>query len=811
MDKTQTPTLTLSGGTRMSKPLARGQEFVIGSARGARFRIPHPSLAPRHVALVWDGAATRIEDASGGKGFSINGDNQSAATLRDGDVLRVGEFEFLYRLAEATVVGGGGGLQPVWFRGVLVTEIPLSHGLTFGSGAEADVRLEDATLLPVHASIEQGADGFTVIDRGGSGLLANGSFFDRHLLYIGDRLDFGESHAFTFEGWALRRIPREAGCALTGQHLSVKAGGRELLHDAGFAARAGEFIGILGPSGAGKTTLLRTLLGLAQNASGVVKLNQLEVPAVENAHEFFGFVPQKEIVHLGLTGRQSLRYAAALRLPARTPPYEIEKLIVRLAERLGLAGHLDTPAGQLSGGQLKRLSVAVELLNRPPLLLLDEPTSGLDPEAETLLMRQLRELTATGCTVVCTTHLMENVHLMDSVEIVAAAPEAGEVGTTVFRGKPSAARVHFAVEDFSAIYQRLRDKRPSQWRQILTERAGQHPAEPQPSAEPFEPPPRPMHKRRPALPTLLRRQWEVLRSDAKNLLLLLGQPLLIGALIALAAAGEKDQSATKWFLACIAVFWMACGNAAPELVRERAIFERERFAGLGIGAYLGAKFASLGLIALSQAVLLFIAVKLSGAVGSMPWQLLALGSTALAATCIGLFISSWSRSVLQAVLLVPVVTIPQILFSGYVFKAQDWNERPVPRIVSRGFPGFASQRLVDTSLLWGVRIGNYSDLDNAGLITSYENLCTALYPTGAWLRAAAPRRFVVDETRLYREARGLPLKRKELTWDMKNPPAFRLGAVFAWTQPAMNALLALVIWTGLSLAGAAVCLRRQSE
>lgn len=813
MEQTLTPTLTLAGGTRMTKALARGQPFVIGSDRNAKFRIPHPSLAARHVVLLWDGNATHAEDTSGGLGLTVNGKPATTVTLRHGDVLRAGGFEFLYEqpaAAKATAPAPSPSLQ-VSFRGAVVEEVLLSHGLTFGSGAAADVRLEDGTLLAVHAVVEQGADGFTIVDKGGAGLLANGSFFERHLLIIGDRLDFGEHHSFLFEGWALRRVPREMGCALTGTNLIVRSGERVLLDDAGFAARAGEFVGIIGPSGAGKTTLLRALLGLSPLTGGKVRLNQAEADALPDADLYFGHVPQREIVHLELTGRQALRYSAALRLPARAPQREIEKLINHLAERLGLTEHLDTKAAELSGGQLKRLSVAVEMLSRPPVLLLDEPTSGLDPETETQLMSQLRELTAAGCTIVCTTHLMENVHLMDSVEIVAAAPQHDEAGTSVFRGKPSAAREHFGVGDLAGIYERLREKRPSEWRAAFAERVRAEAGAPAPPPEPFDPPPRPRHAKRRALPVLLRRQFDILRAETKSLLLMLGQPVLIGALIALAAAGDKDQSATKLFLSCIAAFWMACGNAAPELVRERAIFERERFAGLGIGSYLGAKFIALAAIALVQSLLLFGVVKFFGLAGALGWQLLALAGTALAATSLGLLISAWSRTVLQAVLLVPVVTIPQILFSGYVFEAKHWNERPLPRIISRAFPGFAAQRVVDTSLLWHQRIGNYSDLDEAGLITSYENLCTALHPVRVWLSAASAATVVIDEPVLYREAKGPPLKRKELPWDRENPPAFRLGAVYAWPAPAWNGLLILLGWTLLGTAGAALLLRKQQE
>jgi hypothetical protein len=167
--------------------------------------------------------------------------------------------------------------------------------------------------------------------------------------------------------------------------------------------------------------------------------------------------------------------------------------------------------------------------------------------------------------------------------------------------------------------------------------------------------------------------------------------------------------------------------------------------------------------------------------------------------------------VLQAVLLVPVITIPQILFSGFVFPAQDWNEHAVPRIASRAFPGFAAQRIVDTSLLWHERIGNYDDLDTAGLLTSYENLCTALHPTSAWLRAGTPHSFSIDERELYREAPGRPLQVKALTWHVKAPPTFRLGAVYAWPQPALHGLLQLLGWATLGLAGSAIMLRRLRE
>ncbi|TLD71975.1 ATP-binding cassette domain-containing protein [Phragmitibacter flavus] len=812
---TTAPILTLSGGTQLSKTLELDQPFHIGSARGAQFRIPHPSLQPQHATLTWNGRFTRIESAEPNAPIVLHGQPLKAPTnLRSGDIIRVGDFEFHYhapKTSSANAADSSSGLT-VPLRGKTVSEIPLESGLTFGSGSEAHVHLDDDTLLPIHAVLEKAPDGYTLIDKGGSGLLANGRYFERHPLLIGDRIDFGPEYAFTCEGWALRRIPLQNGCALTAQNIHVKSAARHLLHNAGFAAAAGEFIGIIGPSGAGKTTLLRTLCGLTPLTEGTIQLNQTRTSSLEDPARYFGYVPQKEIIHLELTGRQALRYAAALRLPARAPQLEIDKLIARLARQLGLSDHLDTPAKRLSGGQLKRLSVAVEMLSRPPLLLLDEPTSGLDPESEAQLMRQLRDLTATGCTVICATHLMENVHLMDSVEILSASVQHGEAGTTVFRGRPSAARDFFKAKDLTAIYPRLQERKPSQWRSDYETHTQQSATAPKPPAEPVAPPPRPSHRRRPALPILLHRQWDILRSDTKNLLLLLGQPLLIGLLLALAAGTSPDQVATQLFLACIATFWMACGNAAPEIVRERAIFERERFAGLRIHHYLSAKFLWLSATSLAQSLLLYTILKLFGGIaGSVLWQLTALAATTLAATGIGLLISSWSRNVLQAVLLVPVFTIPQILFSGYVFKLEDWHDRPAPRVLSRTFPGFASQRLVDTSLLWQQPIGNYDELDQAGHLTSYENLATALRPTRSWLGIQPDAPYQFEESQLYSAVRGLPMRTREGTWNPESPVKFRLGATYAWSHPAIHAIIILLLWTTLTCLGSYFFLRQQRE
>ncbi|MGI8601544.1 MAG: ATP-binding cassette domain-containing protein [Verrucomicrobiales bacterium] len=849
----EAPKLTLAGGTKLSRPLEINVPFEIGHARTASLRIPHPSVSPVHCTVIWDGPSARLLAAETSSGTKVNGlDVDSEISLHDGDQILVGIFTVLFEWPAQPLIGPepgeemssapqlstvasappshGDGALTVSFRGLEVPEVPVESDLVIGSGQEADLRLADPLISPSHARIQRDGSGFVVVDLGRTGSQVNGKYFERHPLVIGDLLQFGERHYFCYDGYSLRRVRDGLGAGMEAWGLRVARGrkGSLILHDASFEARPGQFVGILGPSGAGKTTLLRALIGLSHLDAGTVLADGRDLRDIEDPSEFFGYVPQQEIVHLDLTGRQALHYAALLRLPRRTPRAEIAKLIAALSHRLGLEEHLDTRAGQLSGGQLKRLSVCVELLSRPQLLFLDEPTSGLDPESETELMQHLQELSYTGCTVVCTTHVMENVYLMSGLEVVAAGRD-GEghpvAGRTVFRGKPRLAREHFEVPALSKLYRRLKEKTPHEWQRLFLEKSGVD-LTARPGAATESPvrlgaqTPRRLPRRR-AVPVLLRRQWHILRADAKNLVLYAGQPLLIASLIALTATGEHP-TATKLFLAFIATLWLGCGNAASEIVGERSIFARERFIGLRPSSYLASKFIFLGLLTTLQSAAIFIVLDFagSGLSGSPKWQLAGLIGCALAATGLGLAISAWAKTSLQAVLLVPIFIIPQILFSGYVFPIKDWDQHDFPRLVSRLIPSFAAQRVMDTSLLWGEPMRNALDLEEAGLQTSFDNLSTVLRPLRVLLNPNQTTKFILDESEHFDPVPGAPpFGPREAAWSLeRNTAKYSLPTVrddrprvFRHARPAWNGLGLLALWTFVSALVAWWLLRKRAE
>jgi ABC transport system ATP-binding/permease protein len=184
-----------------------------------------------------------------------------------------------------------------------------------------------------------------------------------------------------------------------------------------------------------------------------------------------GYVPQKDIVHMELTVYKALDYAAQLRMPADVTPEERHQRILEVLADLDLSERKDLPIHKLSGGQLKRVSIGVELLTKPRLFFLDEPTSGLDPGTEYNMMRLLRKLADQGRTIMLITHATKNVMMCDKVIILVRG------GRLAFYGPPEEALVYFDAHrteyerrikamEFDDIYTILEDEtrgEPQDW------------------------------------------------------------------------------------------------------------------------------------------------------------------------------------------------------------------------------------------------------------------------------------------------------------------------------------------------------------
>jgi ABC transport system ATP-binding/permease protein len=673
---------------------------VIGRSTEADLVLSHPEISRRHCKIISEEGVFLIEDLGSQRGTAVNGNPIAGQTqLTAGDQITIGPVVIGFGKgspgqppgAEASVGEALGAPGTVVYAKEVVDRLPLGKRLVFGRSQEVDVQLNDPMVSRRHAVVEESADGFRVLDlysRAGS--FVNGRRFDEHQLIIGDQLQLGP-FCFVFTGRELHSILRVSVGKVVATGLTRTAGGNLILEDVSFVAEPGQFIGILGPSGAGKSTLLGALSGLKPADNGKILINDTDFYGnLNQLRSMFGYVPQDDIVHGDLTTLEALTFAARLRLPAGTPRPAIDALVQQTMASLGLTERKDLRISLLSGGQRKRVSVGVELLRRPPLIFLDEPTSGLDPFSEFKLMELLRRLADTGCTVICTTHVMENVFLMDQIAVLLA-------GKLLFQGPPDAARARFGVSRLSALYDMLQTIDPKTATPFSPEEITA------PSAPPTtEQRPPAIKQRRPvALPILLQRQLAIFRADPKNLIITLGQPLVIGLLV----CWVTDKAPLIHFFAYVATLWFGCSNAAQEIVKESAIFRRERLVGLSRSSYLMGKFVWMGTITSLQSLVLYACplITMRVPLSAAAMEILGLLLLGYAATGIGLAISSFARSALQAVMLVPLILIPQILFSGFTVQTDEMD--PFVLAVAQIMPSFAAERISDTSSLFNQKIG----------------------------------------------------------------------------------------------------------
>jgi hypothetical protein len=340
---------------------------------------------------------------------------------------------------------------------------------------------------------------------------------------------------------------------------------------------------------------------------------------------------------------------------------------------LSLEEQADTRIGSLSGGQRKRTGVATELLNRPSVLFLDEPTTGLDPGLETQMMQLLRELSRGGRAVAVVTHATKNLALCDRVVVM------GRGGVLTFDGPPAEVSEFFGVDDYDGIYTALPEKPVEEWhaRYEATPR-GRRSAEAPSEVEP----PRAARRRRarwlPQLGVLVSRYVKLFVRDRRNLLLLLGQaPILALFGVALFQSGVFDNpggnpgdAVNLLFLMAITVIWLGAIDAAPEIVKERAVVERESAVGTRLGVYLSSKLAVLfGLVAvqtLLYAGVLFAMRPLESSFDTYATVVGLLLATGFVAVTMGLLVSSLVTTQDQAVSLIPLAVIPQLLFAGSI-------------------------------------------------------------------------------------------------------------------------------------------------
>jgi ABC-type multidrug transport system ATPase subunit/pSer/pThr/pTyr-binding forkhead associated (FHA) protein len=577
--------------------------------------------------------------------------------------------------------------------------------LTIGRSPENDLRLSYPTISRHHARIRRvgSAEEYVIEDLGSSnGTLVNDEVIEPGELVPlrpGSTLRIGPIKLI-FAPQSIQLVDESRDLRLDALHLNQFVGkGINLLQDISLAILPREFVALVGVSGAGKSTLMNALAGFWPASDGAVLVNGTDLYRRFDAFRTdLGYVPQDDIIHKELTAEKALHYVARLRLPADTTSAERREAVVEELETLGLTERKDVRVGSLSGGQRKRVSIGVERLTRPGLFFLDEATSGLDPGTENRLMRLLRQLADEGQTILLVTHATKNVTLCDQVVFLAKG------GRLAYFGPPGEALGYFGVADFDEIYEQLEDERsPEEWAERYRQSSQYGEYVVKRLREPYgdlldtrlEPSDAKAGRaaRRAGLaatktkvkrPSAFRqflvltaRYLDIMRTDRVNLLLMLLIAPVLGSMDLIAwprevydpVEGDASRVMVMLFMAAIIPFLIGALSSVREIVKEKAIYRRERTVNLRIVPYLLSKVAVGFLFALYTAaallVLKLVAVDFSHlGVEDLALYYLIIALAVLSGVMWGLLISAIAPREEQAMLLLIVVVVVQMVFSG---------------------------------------------------------------------------------------------------------------------------------------------------
>ncbi|WP_328503748.1 FHA domain-containing protein [Streptomyces sp. NBC_00457] len=600
--------------------------------------------------------------------------------------------------------GGGAGAPPVYGDRSPTTFHQFSIGrvMRIGRALENDLVVSDLQVSRNHAEFHSMPDGRMEIRDLGShnGTYVNGQPIAKggsQMLGPADIVGVGHS-TFRIVGDRLEEFVDTGEVSFSARHLTVTVdGGKQILKDVSFGVPEKSLIAVIGPSGSGKSTLLKALTGYRPaNEGDVLYDNRNLYKQFAELRQRIGLVPQDDILHKELTVKKALKYAAKLRFPADTTARERDQRIDEVLRELKLDVHKEKKVTSLSGGQRKRVSVALELLTKPSLIFLDEPTSGLDPGMDRDVMQLLRGLADDGRTVLVVTHSVAELAICDKLLVMAPG------GAVAYFGPPEEALNFFGYDTWADVFSAFENYRDYDWagRWKGSQHYQIYAADIDAiAAQSVQMPP--MQAMRPPKPqgwmsqftTLVRRYVSVIASDKGFLALTVILPLVLGSVSLLIDQGKdllvnteinpntgqpvaNGTALTVLLILAVGACFAGAANSVRELIKERVIYERERATGLSRSAYLMSKVFVLGCITVLQGLMV-------GVIGfssrTIPDEGLILGSQTLLELCIpimalgfsammfGLIISALVKTAEKTMPLLVMFAIVQVVFTGCLF------------------------------------------------------------------------------------------------------------------------------------------------
>ena len=487
------------------------------------------------------------------------------------------------------------------------------------------------------------------------------------------------------------------------------------LHNISFAEEHGRLVGIMGASGAGKTTLLNLLSGTTNPSSGSVRINGIDLHKEREALEgTIGVIPQDDLLIEELTVFQNLYYSAKFCFRHKSEA-ELCELVDKMLASLGLLERKDLKVGSplnkmISGGQRKRLNIALELIREPSILFVDEPTSGLSSRDSENVMDLLRELTLKGKLIFVVIHQpsSEIYKMFDDMLILDTG------GYLIYAGNPVEAVMYFkradsqinsdvgecptcgnvnpelifniieshVVDEFGR-YTPQRKVSPPRWEELYRENVRREKVE-----EQTVPPPKAQ-----TIPSRLKqfliytaRDFRSKISNRQYVILNLLETPILAFILAYVIRYIPDPNSDVYvfrdnenipiyiFMSLIVALFIGLTVSAEEIFKDRKILKREKFLNLSRTSYLLSKvFILLVLSAIQTLSFVLIANSILSLLGLNLQYWLILFSTAVCANLIGLNISQTFNSAVTIYIVIPLLMIPMMVLSGAMFSFDKLN------------------------------------------------------------------------------------------------------------------------------------------
>ncbi len=779
------PSLEVSSNNYSEKQIFALDKQVVNIGRDATndIVINDQTVSGHHVQIVRQGNTlilvhphpVRNQTLNGlfYQGRKIRGDEIFRQTLTHGDIFRIGDENGSF---VTLTYNDGSGIQQEVLPPVKPIKLRDSE-VSIGRALDNSVLLAHPQVSGHHARLVSEGGSHRLLDLGSTNhVYVNGQLITNTFLKLGDEIRIGP-YRLLYEGTQLTEYNESSSIRVDALNLKKFGNNRvALLNNISLSIPPRTFVALVGGSGAGKSTLLNALSGLNPAQEGKVLYNGQDY--YRNLAAFntqIGYVPQDDIVHRDLTVGRALFYAARMRLPRDFTREQISQRIDEVLEDVEMKDWRNQLISKLSGGQRKRVSIALELLANPSLFFLDEPTSGLDPGLDRKMMFLLRKLADKGHTIILVTHATNNLNACDFVCFLTRG------GRLAYFGPPEKAKLFFAKDDFAEIYSCLeptKDKAQIPEEAEIKFRASQdyqqYVAQPLKDAATHEEGISSTQKGKQKVRRAKRgnpftqfrllctRQLELLKNNRSNLMALIMQAPLVAILLMLLVRFEigtnifdantlvqckasvpttsgllvlpgfrnpaalvpcsqvvtfliDDPHGSQYALSkggtntalqnfivpsqgggdaqrvvfLVGFFIIIFGliNGSLGIVKEAAIYQRERSVNLSMLAYMFSKIVVLGLIILLQSAIMLVIVQAFEPLSQgvfLPVLLetyITLALVGLTGVMFGILLSSIGSNEDTVSSLLPLVIIPQVILSGAIIPLKDWFTQIVATIV----------------------------------------------------------------------------------------------------------------------------------